>query len=95
LLWIPNVFTPNNDGYNDKFYAVGEYVWDFQMVIFNRWGEVLKTLNSIDEKWDGTYNGKVCADGVYYYVATFSEMDRDSSPLRKQITGAVTLIRGR
>jgi len=95
LLWIPNVFTPNNDGFNDEFYAVGEYVVSFEMVIFNRWGNVLKTLHSIDEKWDGTFNGRLCADGVYYYVADYKEVGRNSVSLTKRIKGAVTLISGR
>ncbi len=93
LLWIPNVFTPNGDGVNDEFYAVGKGVTDFKLVIFNRWGEVMKTLEHIEESWDGTTNGKQCADGVYYYVATFKEADRNAVVVTKQIKGAVTLIR--
>ncbi len=94
LLWIPNVFTPNSDGYNDEFYAVGAYVIDFEMVIFNRWGQIMKTLNNIEEKWDGRYNGKACADGVYYYVASYTEIGRSSISLTKEVRGAVTLIGG-
>ncbi|MCF6171802.1 MAG: gliding motility-associated C-terminal domain-containing protein [Bacteroidales bacterium] len=95
LLWIPNVFTPNGDGVNDTFYAVGKGVTEFNLVIFNRWGEVMKTLHSIEESWDGTTNGKQCSDGVYYYVATFRESDRNAVAVTKQINGAVTLISGR
>ncbi|MCF6171801.1 MAG: gliding motility-associated C-terminal domain-containing protein [Bacteroidales bacterium] len=93
LLWIPNVFTPNGDGVNDTFYAVGKGVTEFNLVIFNRWGEVMKTLHSIEESWDGTYHGRQCSDGVYYYVATFRESDRNAVAVTKQINGAVTLIR--
>lgn len=95
LLWVPNVFTPNNDGFNDEFYAVGEYVWEFEMVIFNRWGKVMKTLTSIDDKWDGRYNGKLCADGVYYYIAKYNEIGRNSISFTKEMKGAITLIGGR
>lgn len=92
LLWIPNVFTPNNDGYNDYFYAVGENVTKFKMVIFNRWGVIMATLNSIEEKWDGRYKGTLCADGVYYYEAVYEEIGRDLYPVQRKVHGSVTLI---
>jgi gliding motility-associated-like protein len=95
LLWIPNVFTPNGDKINDDFYAIGEYVQQFKMVIFNRWGQTLKTLYNIDEKWDGTYNGEICSSGVYYYVAEYEEIGRNSLPERRRITGSVALISGK
>ncbi len=94
LLWIPNVFTPNNDGYNDYFYAVGENVTKFKMVIFNRWGVIMATLNSIEEKWDGRYKGTLCADGVYYYEAVYEEIGRDLYPVQRKVHGSVTLVRG-
>lgn len=93
LLWVPNVFTPNGDGFNDDFFAVGEYVEEFKMVIFNRWGQVLRTLYSIDEKWDGSFNGIKCADAVYYWKAEFVEVGRNSIKIKKTIQGSVTLIR--
>ncbi|HDO27749.1 MAG TPA: T9SS type B sorting domain-containing protein, partial [Bacteroidetes bacterium] len=95
LLWIPNVFTPNNDGYNDYFYAVGENVIKFEMVIYNRWGVKMATLNNIEQKWDGRYNGVLCTDGVYYYEAVYEEVGRDTFPVKRQVHGSVTLISGR
>ncbi len=95
LLWIPNVFTPNNDGYNDYFYAVGENVIKFEMVIYNRWGVKMATLNNIEQKWDGRYNGVLCTDGVYYYEAVYEEVGRDAFPVKRQVHGSVTLISGR
>lgn len=93
LLWVPNVFTPNGDSYNDYFFAIGEHVQDFKMTIFNRWGQILKTLYNIDEKWDGYYNGSRCSEGVYYWVAEFVEIDRDTNSFKKVLKGSVTLIR--
>lgn len=94
LLWVPNIFTPNGDGFNDNFFAVGEYIKEFKMVIFNRWGQVLRTLYSIDEKWDGSFNGIKCADAVYYWKAEFVEIGRNSIKIKKTMQGSVTLIRG-
>jgi len=95
LLWVPNVFTPNDDGFNDDFFAVAEHIEDFKMTIFNRWGQILKTLNSIDEKWDGSFNGYPCPDAVYYWEAAFMENNRESETVKKVLRGSVTLIRAK
>jgi gliding motility-associated-like protein len=92
-LWVPNVFTPNGDNYNDYFFAVGENVDEFKMTIFNRWGQVLKVLNDIDEKWDGNHNGNTCPEAVYYWVVHYTEIGRDAYPVKKVLKGSVTLIR--
>jgi len=95
LLWVPNVFTPNEDGYNDEFFAVADNIDEFKMVIFNRWGQVLKTLYSIDETWDGTFRGNQCPEAVYYWKAEFVELNRESLKVKKVMQGSVTIIRGR
>jgi len=95
LLWVPNVFTPNDDDYNDEFYAVADNIDEFKMVIFNRWGQVLKTLYSIDEKWDGTFRGNQCPEAVYYWKAEFAEINREPFKVKKVMQGSVTIIRGK
>ncbi|NOX85203.1 MAG: hypothetical protein GXO86_04445, partial [Chlorobi bacterium] len=55
----------------------------------------MATLNSIEEKWDGRYNGTLCADGVYYYEVVYEEIGRDAFPVKRQIHGSVTLFSGR
>ncbi len=67
ILYVPNAFTPNTNfnGYNTVFQAVGVDVTSFKMEIFNRWGELIVTLNSLDESWDGKYRGVECQDGTY------------------------------
>ncbi len=92
-IWIPNVFTPNNDGYNDYFYAVAKNISKFKMEIFNRWGQVLAILNSIDEKWDGTYKGRPVAEGTYFWVADFEQMNSRGIAEKKRLQGSVTLLR--
>lgn len=64
---FPNIFTPNGDGINDAFdLKISCYNCGLQLQIYNRWGQLLFTTDQF--KWDGTYNGNLCADGVYYYV---------------------------
>ena len=60
-----------------------------QMLIFNRWGEIICTLNSINEFWDGTYKGKKCQDGTYVWKLIYKDFTQSAY----QLTGHVNLIR--
>ena len=66
---VPNAFTPNNDGVNDKFCLDGwsDCINKFEIVIFDRWGE--KVFESKDPAfcWDGIYNGKPLDSAVFVY----------------------------
>ncbi len=64
---IPNVFTPNGDGYNDIFEYKNQVQWEFETQIFNRWGHLIFD-NNVSRNWDGTYQGKRVSNGVYFYI---------------------------
>ncbi len=69
LLEIPNVFTPNNDGYNDLFYIRSVGMQEFDLMIMNRWGEVIFTSTSNRLAWDGTsQSGLDMPEGTYFYM---------------------------
>ncbi len=89
FLFAPNVFTPNNDGNNDRFNAFANCtIFDIHITIFNRWGEkVFDTYN--ENGWDGTYQGHTAPAGVYVYRITY----RLSRSNFTNIHGTVTLIR--
>ena len=72
-IYMPNVFTPNEDGINDNFKVVftGEYT-SFEMIIFNRWGQEIFTSKSPDISWDGKHNGKELPAGTYFCVVKFT-----------------------
>lgn len=55
--YVPNAFTPDGDGRNDVFFGKGENIDEFEMLIFNRWGELVFSTQSKDAAWDGTYRG--------------------------------------
>jgi gliding motility-associated-like protein len=81
----PNVFTPNGDGVNDRFFIPGgEGIRDFKLVIYNRWGRQVFETNDGSEAggWDGAGH----KDGVYYYIATG---DRRGESYQEQ--GTITL----
>lgn len=68
-LFIPNAFTPNNDGLNDTFKPVSRCpsMAYYRMQIFNRWGEMLYESDDIGKGWDGRKNGTPCPGDVYVY----------------------------
>jgi gliding motility-associated-like protein len=74
-LFIPNTFSPNNDGSNDVFYPRGKGLERVKLLrIFNRWGEVVFEkkdfpVNDASAGWNGTYKGKPPQAGVYVYQA--------------------------
>lgn len=84
-LFIPSAFTPNNDGYNDNLVILNwDSIQDFEMYIYNRWGEVIFHSKGYDIPWDGTYQEKVVPSGIYLFKI-FSQ--------KKQInSGTVTIL---
>lgn len=88
-LYIPNTFTPNNDGKNDYFLAYGNNIGKFRMRIYNQWGEFIYESQNILQGWDGTYRGRAQPTGVYvYYIdVTFN------SGVSKTFKGSITLLR--
>ena len=79
---IPNVLTPNNDGFNDTFTIqfIDQYP-NSQLVIRNRWGRIVFTSDSYQNDWDG--NGS--PDGVYFYILKCSD--------GKEYSGSLTLLK--
>jgi len=73
-IFIPNTFSPNNDGVNDRFYPRGTGLFAIQgMRIFNRWGELVFQKAKLPPNdplagWDGKYNGKLLNADVYTYI---------------------------
>jgi gliding motility-associated-like protein len=63
---VPNVFTPNNDGFNDVFTYKNQEQFDINLEIYNRWGNLL--FKSLNENWDGKHKGEKVSPGVYFYV---------------------------
>ncbi|MFK7924334.1 MAG: gliding motility-associated C-terminal domain-containing protein, partial [Bacteroidia bacterium] len=67
-IFIPNAFSPNDDGHNDVFFVSGEGMRTFELQIFNRWGELLAQSNDPSYRWDGrSRQGFAVPEGVYVY----------------------------
>lgn len=86
LLEMPNAFSPNDDGINDR-YHVKKYqnITEFRALIFNRWGQCLYTWTDIDGYWDGTYKGRPVKDGVYFVRVRAKGGDGKEYDIKKDV----------
>ena len=90
-IYVPNSFTPQDpDGVNDVFQPIGNNIEDLQMYIFNRWGEMIYEIHSINGSWDGTYKGSPCQQDVYVWFLEYRFVGND---FYEEIRGHVTLVR--
>jgi hypothetical protein len=92
-IWLPEGFTPDGDGINERFTVFGAHIIKFDMQIINRWGETVyhkyaDVFEDIREEewWDGTYrdSGVKCPDGLYYWTITYYSKLRPYYPLRSK-----------
>lgn len=84
---MPNVFTPNGDGKNERFRpffyneeeivpesnTVFDYLGEYNMKIYDRWGVLLFDSDNGTLAWDGKYDGNLVSEGTYYYIVTYTE----------------------
>ena len=91
-LVIPSAFSPNGDGVNEVLDVIGLYIADFDLKVYDRWGEVIFASTNMDHKWDGRYKGRKVEPGVYAYVVTYRAADFPDRPKYK-VRGSVTVIR--
>jgi gliding motility-associated-like protein len=69
VLFIPNVITPNNDGYNDSWRIENIQLFPSNRVlILNRWGDIVYQSDFYNNDWDGSFGGGLLPAGTYYYV---------------------------
>lgn len=87
---LPNAFTPNKDGLNDLFRVKYPFpVKQFNMAIFNRWGQKIFESADITRGWDGTYKGSAASMDTYTWMISLT----DAEGKKQQAHGTVTLIR--
>jgi gliding motility-associated-like protein len=93
IYYIPNTFTPDGDKFNQTFQPVftkGIDPYSFNMIVLNRWGEVLFESNNAKIGWDGSYGGEIVQDGVYTWKLTFKLKFND---VWKMENGHVVILR--
>lgn len=79
-IYIPNAFSPNYDGINDRFSPLTNCIFEeYKFSLFDRWGQELFTTNDQEDFWDGTCNGRQFPVGVYVYLLKYKFVDQSSS----------------
>jgi gliding motility-associated-like protein len=87
---IPNVFTPNGDGINDVFHVTMDDMSEYNLKIFNRWGELVFEADSPNIDWTGRSNSGVLeSSGTYYYIIQAT----DYSNVKHNLDGYIQLLR--
>jgi gliding motility-associated-like protein len=90
-VYIPNAFTPNGDSKNDLFKIFGtELVTEFNLKIFNRYGQIVFETADKNKGWDGKLNGQASPAGGFIYLMAYKE---NGSPELRQVKGTFILIR--
>jgi gliding motility-associated-like protein len=88
--YVPNAFSPNGDGINDQFGGYGTNIKEYELMIFNRWGNRIYTTDSMLDPWDGRYksDGQVMIDTYIYQIRTLNVMNEE-----KIYRGTVTIAK--
>lgn len=89
VIHIPNVFTPNKDGVNDEFFIDVQNIASLEMIVINRWGNLVFETSTINNKWDGKINGKDADEGVYFIKYSLVDLNGEQYSGH----GNVTLLR--
>jgi gliding motility-associated-like protein len=92
LFYAPNTFTPDGDEFNQtwKVEVAGIDEFNFELIIFNRWGEIIWESRDPNIGWDGTYGGIPVQDGTYAWVARVAVPYNDD---KLEYNGSINLIR--
>jgi gliding motility-associated-like protein len=88
IYYIPNTFTPDGDKFNQTFQPVftsGFDPYNFNMKIFNRWGQLLYETNDYTRGWDGSFDNKLVLEGIYMYKIQFKDSQSENQT-EKQVS---------
>ena len=92
MIYAPNTFTPDGDEFNQTWdiHILGIDIYDFDLFIYNRWGEVIWESHDPAVGWDGRYNGKLVQTGMYNWVIDCKDIINDD---KYNFSGHITVIK--
>lgn len=92
IMYAPNSFTPDGDEHNQdwKFAIQGIDIYSFNLILFNKWGEIIWETNDVNSSWDGTYNGKIVQAGTYFWRASAKDIMNDG---KHEFSGSINVLR--
>jgi len=92
VIYIPNTFTPDGNEFNNDFNAsFALEVLEWELTIYNRWGQLLYTTTDPEFGWDGSYNGKLVQEGTYAYILKYVSCEKPDS--WQMLTGHVNMLK--
>ncbi len=89
VVFVPNTFTPDGDGLNENFLPVVNGAKRYEMMVYNRYGQIVFKTDVPGIGWDGNFNGRPCPEGVYAYKVVF----KGKKTFSQQKEGTITLLR--
>ena len=92
-IYIPNAFSPNDDGRNDTFQVYGGDFISLRLTVFSRWGELIFESIEQEESWDGTFRGKALPEGIYVWQLEYEGYLSNGSTYSKVESGSIVLVR--
>lgn len=92
ILYAPNAFTPNGDEFNHTWqvFMEGIDIYEFELLMFDRWGEIVWESHDITAKWDGSYKGKIMPTGTYQWTIRTKDALNDKKHTFK---GSVSILK--
>ena len=92
ILYAPNAFTPDNDEFNQSWgiHIDGIDIYDFELLIYNRWGEIIWESHDPSARWDGTYGGNYVQQGVYTWTIRTRDRINDG---KYEFNGFINLMK--
>jgi len=93
FIFVPNAFTPNNDGKNDQFKIQGLNITHVKMDVYNRWGEKIFSESGNHVGWDGKFQNQEVPEGVYIVVTEVSYRDNNNVLRIKYLRQSIQLLR--
>lgn len=92
-IFIPNSFSPNDDGRNEIFFPIVRNALSYELKIFNRWGTLLFISDNPATGWDGTFRGKKLPFGNYFYVVKYGSITESLRIDKKTVRGSLLLLK--
>lgn len=87
--YAPNAFTPNGDGKNEYFFGTGFGIDEYEMYIFDRWGNKIFYADNLNLLWDGKINGRLAQQDTYVWKVNLTDLYNK----KHTFMGRVTLVR--
>lgn len=92
-IFVPNAFSPNGNGQNEEWFAFpNQYIENFQVYVYNRWGDLVFYSANKNFRWDGTFAGQYVQQGTYAYRMVFTSSLEPAQGAIEQY-GSVTVVK--